>query len=255
MKCAKFSFIGFCLIVMMTAAAPLLSAEEVEHVRWDIATVPCTGPGGTYPCTLNPQGSATAFAADCSLNIASCSFITMTGSGTFVTPETGGSSRHVTGGGTWQVSASCVQIPFPPPGPPAPDCAGGVITQGTFVVTELLHWQKAEPLELPVCESTECLTTDNIGNLKQATGGLAVLRVAYSDGTTGILTLACNGLPDPPQVVEGITATKEVKLSNVAIPGVNVPPLPPDFKTREVLVPVLFWYTGPDIYFVEFHVD
>jgi hypothetical protein len=46
-----------------------------------------------------------------------------------------------------------------------------------------------------------------------------------------------------------------VKLSNVAIPGVNVPPLPPDFKTSQVLVPVLFWYAGPDIYYVEFHVQ
>ena len=153
------------------------------------------------------------------------------------------------------VSASCSGIPFPPPGPPAPTCTAGIITKGTFVVTELLHWQKAEPLELPVCASTDCLTTDKIGNLNQATGGLAVLRVAYSDGTAGILTFACSGLPDPAQVAEGITATKPVKLPTIAIPGINVPPLPADFKTSQVLVPVLFWYAGPDIYNVEFHVN
>jgi hypothetical protein len=106
-----------------------------------------------------------------------------------------------------------------------------------------------------VCEPTECLTTDNIGNLNQATGGVAILRVAYSDGTTGVLTFACSGLPDPFQVAEGVTATKGVKLSNIAIPGLNVPPLPSNFKTSQVLVPVLFWYAGPDIYTVEFHMD
>ena len=110
-------------------------------------------------------------------------------------------------------------------------------------------------LELPTCEATECETTDNIGDLRQATGGLAVLRVAYSDGTTGVLTLACSGLPDPFQVAEGITATKGVRLPNIAIPGLNSPPLPPNFQTTRVLVPVLFWYAGPDIYTVEFHVD
>jgi hypothetical protein len=241
------------LILMMTAAHPL-AAQATEHVRWDIASVPCTGPGGGYPCTLEPNGTATAFAADCSFD-AGCSFISMTGSGTFLAPENGGPSTFVTGGGTWQVSVSCTGIPFPPPGPPAPPCTGGIVTKGTFVVNELVSWQKAEPLELAVCEPTECETTDKIGNLKQATGGLAVLRVAYSDGTTGVLTLACSGLPDPAPVAEGITATKLVKLQNVAIPGVNVPPLPANFVTSKVLVPVLFWYTGPNIYPVEFHVD
>ena len=254
MRYAKLTFLGSSLILMMTAAARFVCAEEVEHVRWDIATVPCTGPGGTYPCTLNPHGSATAFATDCALN-AGCSFITLTGSGTFLAPVNGGSSTIVSGGGTFVVSASCSGIPFPPPGPPAPNCAGGSITKGTFAVTELVHWQKAEPLEVPACESTECLTTDKIANLNQATGGLAVLRLAYSDGTTGVLTLACSGLPDPFQVAEGITATKNVRLSNIAIPGVNVPPLPPNFKTSQLLLPVLFWYAGPDIYPVEFHVD
>ena len=254
MKHADFGLLGLLVIILIMAAATPLASAQASHVRWDIASVPCTGPGGTYPCTLNPDGSATAMAADCALN-AGCSFITLTGSGTFLAPEDGGSSPVVTGGGTWVVSASCAGIPFPPPGPPAPQCTGGIITKGTFVVTELVKWQKAEPLELPACESTECLTTDNIGNLNQATGGLAVLRVAYSDGTTGVLTLACSGLPDPFPVAEGITATKGVKLTNVAIPGVNGPPLPPNFKPSQLLLPVLFWYAGPDIYTVEFHVD
>jgi hypothetical protein len=79
--------------------------------------------------------------------------------------------------------------------------------------------------------------------------------VDYSDGTTGVITLACSGLPDPAPVLEGITASKQVKLSNIAIPGINIPPLPADFKTSEVLVPLMFWYAGPDVYTVEFHVN
>jgi hypothetical protein len=174
-----------------------------------------------------------------------CSTITMTGSGTFVAPAKGGSSSdaseesradNVTGGGTWKVVSG-----------------DGTITSGTFVVTQLVQWEKSTPLAVPECGT--CETTDNIGNLSEATGGLAVLRVAYSDGTTGILTLACAGLFDPFAVTEGITASKGVILPEVAIPGINVPPLPPTFQIRRVLVPVLFWYPGVFTYFVEFHVD
>jgi hypothetical protein len=179
-------------------------------------------------------------AVDCSIPgvPAGCTSITMTGSGTFVVPEGGGSSSAVTGGGTWKVVAG-----------------DGTATSGTFVVTELVQWEKSEPLEVPQCIPVGCLTTDEIDKLSEATGGLAVVRVAYSDGTKGVVTLACSGLPDPAAVTEGITASKNVWLSNVAIPGVNVPPLPPDFRTTKVLVPVLFWNAGVFTSFVEFHVN
>jgi hypothetical protein len=230
-----------------TAAAPLASAAA-SRVRWEISTVTCSGPGGSYPCTLNPGGSATAMAVDCLSVIpgltVGCSTITMTGSGTFVAPAKAGSSSDaseesradtVTGGGTWTVVSP----------------AG--TTSGTFVVTQLVQWEKSTPLAVPDCGT--CETTDNIDNLSEATGGLAVLRVAYSDGTTGVLTLACAGLADPFAVTEGITASKGVVLPEVAIPGINVPPLPPTFQIRRVLVPVLFWYPGVFTYFVEFHVN
>jgi hypothetical protein len=161
----------------------------------------------------------------------------MTGSGTFVSQGNGGSSSGVTGGGTWKVVSA----------------ADGTITSGTYVVTELVQWEKSEPLALPVCGT--CETTDNIGDIHEAWGGLAVLRVAYSDGTTGVLTLACAGLPDPFAITEGITASKGVMLNNVAIPGINVPPLPPNFPITRVLLPVLFWNPGVFQYFAEFHVN
>ena len=223
----------------MMAAAPPASAQA-SHVRWDIAAVPCTGPGSTYPCSLNPGGSATAMAVDCAIpgQPAGCTSITLTGSGTFLAPASGGPSSAVTGGGNWQVTA-----------------ADGTVTSGTYVVTQLVQWEKSEPLEVPQCDPTGCLTIDNIGKLGQAWGGLAVLRVAYSDETTGIITLACGGLPDPFAVTEGIIASKSLRLDNIAIPGVNVPPLPADFPISKVLVPVLFWNPGVFTYTVEFHVS
>src|SRR6516225_1933541 len=163
--------------------------------------------------------------------------ITLTGSGTFVVPASGGPSSAVTGGGTWTVNA-----------------ADGTITKGTFVVTELVQFQKSEPLVLPQWCGT-CQATDNIGNLDELSGGVAVIRVSYSDGTTGVLTFACSGLPDPASIAEGVLATKPVHQKNAAIPGINVPPLPPNFPTSRVLLPVLFWNPGLDQYTVEFHVN
>jgi hypothetical protein len=239
MKYAKPVFSAVAFVLIMMAAAPLASAQ-VEHVRWNIASVPCTGLGGSYPCTLIPGGTATAGATDCVFpgTPAGCTSISLTGSGAFVVPANGGSSSAVSGGGTWQVTAG-----------------DGTVTNGTYKVTELVQWQKSEPLELPDCIPAGCLTTDDIGNLNQATGGVAILRVAYSDGTNGVLTFACSGLPDPLPIAEGVTATKIVNLNNIAIPGINVPPLPPDFPITKKPLPVLFWYAGVFTSFVEFHVQ
>ena len=225
------------LALGITVVAPFASAEDV-HVRWDIASVPCSGPGGSFPCTLNPGGTAVAMAVDCSVpgQPFGCTSITMTGGGTFIAPAPGESSRQVTGGGAWRVVA-----------------ADGTTTTGTYVVTEVISWKKSEPLAVPECGT--CETTDNIGNIHEAWGGLALLRVAYSDGTSGILTLGCAGLPDPFAITEGITVTKNVSLSNIAVPGVNVPPLPPTFETSRKVLPVLFWNPGVFQYFVEFHVQ
>jgi hypothetical protein len=238
MKYAKPVFSAVALVLIMIATAPLVSAQ-VDHVRWDISSVPCSGPGGTYPCTLIPGGTATAQATDCAVpgTPFGCTSISLTGSGTFVVPASGGSSSAVSGGGTWQVNA-----------------ADGTITNGTYKVIELVQWHRSEPLELPDCVPAGCLTTDEIGNLSQAWGGVAVLRVAYSDGTTGVLTFACAGLPDPFAVAEGVTATKILSIANLAVPGLNIPPLPPDFPITKKPLPVLFWNAGVFTSFVEFHV-
>jgi hypothetical protein len=173
MKSAKATVLGLSIIVMMTAAAPLVSAQAA-HVRWDMISVNF-GP----PVSLNPGGSAQAIASDGST-------ITITGSGTFVSPANGGSSSAVTGGGTWKV------VP-----------ASGPTTSGTFVVTELVRWEQSTAF-------AGFGLIDNVGNINEAFGGLAVLRVAYSDGSQGVLTISCNAPADPPAIFEGIIASKGV---------------------------------------------
>jgi hypothetical protein len=242
MNYAKCILLALTFVLMLTSGAPPMAAQS-DHVRWDIANVACSGPNESYPCTFNPGGIAVATAMDCALTSAGffgnlgCSTITLKGSGTFVVPASGGTSNAVTGGGTWEVVA-----------------ADGTDTKGTFVVTELVSFQKSEPLVLPAWCGT-CETTDNIGDATKLWGGVAVLRVAYSDGTTGVLTFACSALPDPPAVAEGALATKQVSLNNVVVNQVNSPPLPSNFPTSKVLLPVLFWNPGLDQYTVEFHVN
>ncbi len=102
--------------------------------------------------------------------------ITLTGSGTF-NPE---GSGDVTGGGTWTAT-------------------GSVTGSGTYEVTGLVSFIPAPGVFPPL--------TDDIGNPADASAGLVVLRIAYSDGSTGVLTVSCALPGAPPAVFEGITVT------------------------------------------------
>jgi hypothetical protein len=120
---------------------------------------------------ISPGGQEEAKANDGST-------ITMTGSGTFVP----GKPAKVTGGGVWTAT-------------------GSVAGNGTYQVTRLVSFTKAP--------GTLSGVTDAIGNLADASAGLVVLRIAYSDGSHGVLTVSCM-LPvgSPKSMFEGITATK-----------------------------------------------
>ena len=171
MKSARTFALGLSIILMMTAAAPFASAQAA-HARWDIITLTfATG-------TVSPGGFASAVAQD-------GSHITITGSGTFLAPGGGdGTSSATTGGGGWTTYN-----------------AGGVPTgTGTYVVTGLVRWEQA-PGTFPA-------TVDAIDDVTEAHGGLAVLRVEFSDGSHGVLTVSChfNGTPD--SVFEGIRVSK-----------------------------------------------
>ena len=122
--------------------------------------------------TLSAGGVASADANDGSR-------ITLTGSGTFAPGE----DDSVTGGGNWQTLAS-----------------DGSQTGGTYRVTGLVSWIQAP--------GTPPLPNDNIGNLADSHAGLAVLKIAYSDGSTGVLTVSCRINETPAPVFEGVTTTK-----------------------------------------------
>jgi hypothetical protein len=130
---------------------------------------------GIPPGPLNPGGHASATAPDGDT-------ITLTGSGHFVAPASGRGSGAVNGGGTWTTSA------------------GG---SGTYTVTRLVSWVSAGP-------QANVGFVDNIDEGTR-TNGTAVLTIAFSDGTHGVLTVGCHGPGAPPGIFEGIATTKGYK--------------------------------------------
>jgi hypothetical protein len=130
---------------------------------------------GIPPAPLNPGGHAAATAPDGDT-------ITLTGSGHFVAPASGGGSAAVDGGGTWSTSS------------------GG---SGTYVVTALVSWVFAN-------NQANVGFVDNIDEGTRA-NGTAVLEIAFSDGSSGVLTVGCHGPGAPPGIFEGIATTKGYK--------------------------------------------
>lgn len=166
--------IAVVLLSLTTAVSPAFS--QAGHGRWDIVSIDFSiGP----PRPLNSGGVASALANDGSR-------IVLTGAGTFVAPAGGGGADSgVTGGGTWETFN-----------------AGNVSTgSGTYWVTGLVRWDQAPGL-------FPSNIIDNIGDPSEASAGLAVLRVQYSDGEQGILVVSCMLAGTPVRVFEGITASK-----------------------------------------------
>ena len=160
--------VALLLVVGITAWS-----DDDQHeitFRWDVVGVDTS----TKPPTIVAGGTDTAAAVDGST-------ISVTGSGTFVVGE----SDEVTGGGTWKTVAS-----------------GGATAKGTYNVTALVRFDLAPGtfLTLPLL--------DGIGDAAEARAGLAVLRIAYSDGSRGFLVVSCHLGGTPNAVFEGITATK-----------------------------------------------
>jgi hypothetical protein len=143
--------------------------------------------------TASAGGMASAFANDNSK-------ITLTGSGTF--RSNSGKSQAVTGGGSWTIDA--------PTG------------SGTYEVTGFVSFV--------VAPGTFPLQHDNIGNPKDVRAGLAVLKIAYSDGSDGVLIVSCTIAGTPAGVFEGITASKGF----VDYWRPDLPPAPPGNANRTV---------------------
>jgi hypothetical protein len=146
------------------------------HLSWDLIHL-----FGIYGNTLSAGGFDSAKAADGSQ-------ITLTGSGTWVDTPGNGEAQAVTGGGTWETF----------------DSTGDSTDSGTYAVTGLVSFENAGPNGSPAL-------TDTIGSYLDARGGLLVLRVLYSDGEQGVLTVSCHGPVNVPNTVfEGITTTKGI---------------------------------------------
>lgn len=157
--------------------------EETKY-RWDIVHIASFSPN----VIAFEGGFASALANDGSK-------ITITGNGTFEPGE----PEEVTGGGTWTTFAS----------------NGTTVTgTGTYRVSQLIRFDLAPGFQ----NST---VVDNIpgatGDLSDDRSGLLFVKIAYSDGSKGVLVVSChlNGGPDftarpasPASVFEGITASK-----------------------------------------------
>jgi hypothetical protein len=153
--------------------------------RWDITSV--ISQNGVN--TISAGGVDYALAAD-------LTSIRFRGRGTF------GGGAAPTGGGTWIIANS----------------DGATTASGTFTVTALVQF-------VPANGSLAPAAVDKIGNKADARSGLAVLRISYSDGSTGTLTISCH-LPVKSSglIFEGITATKSFAdfYNRVPpVPGVN----------------------------------
>ena len=143
---------------------------RAQTAQWDIISVSFSPTGNTN----SPGGVASALAADGSQ-------ISVTGEGTFVVEK----PTMVTGGGIWLTR----------------DPLGSVTGFGTYQVTEVLTLSEA-PGTLPPT------TIDNTGKIADFRGGMAVLRITYSDGSKGVLTVNCHSPVGGPLIPEGISATK-----------------------------------------------
>lgn len=163
--------IGTIIVLMFVGVGTVARASDEVRVRWDLIHVIL----GTCLCAT-PGGSDSAMAPDKSQ-------ITMTGSGTFHISD--GGFEDVTGGGTWQTH----------------DASNVMTGSGTYRVTGVVNFTHAPGIFPPPLN-------DLVGNKADASAGLMVLRIAYSDGSRGILVLNCTIVGTPSSIAEGITATK-----------------------------------------------
>lgn len=171
--------LGMLTVLLGGAAvgiATVNAQEEATVYRWDIFKFATRD-----PYSFGEGGIAYAFAQDGTV-------ITLTGSGTFQLDD----PTAVSGGGTW--------ITFPEHGLRPTG-------EGTYAVTELISFVEAPGTIPPVI-------TDVIGERTAARGGLAILRVAFTDAEgnaagEGVLTLSSRLPFDSPAVMfDGMTVTQ-----------------------------------------------
>ena len=181
MRLNKWWILGAALSLLPVLV--VADSEGTKTIRWDLIHIAKFDPVNGNVIEANGMASASA---------QNKSVITVTGSGTF----TVGDSDDVTGGGTWQIVA------------PPPD---STTTRGTYRVTGVVRFDVA-----PGAQTSTAKDLIGDGTLADNRGGLAILRIAYSDGSKGILVVSCDLPGNPPPgpagspdtLFEGITASK-----------------------------------------------
>jgi hypothetical protein len=179
----RFRFVLLAVVALVVGVLTTASfASPLRHharartgltIRWDIISF-----NGNFANPINPGGSASAPAPDGTT-------ITLTGSGTF-----GGLAKKVTGGGNWTTY----------------DASGAQSGTGTYKVVSLVNFIEAN------LQSQTPVAIDKIGDVNKRANGTAVLRIAFSGGSQGVLTIGCHGPGAPPGIFEGIATSKGFKL-------------------------------------------
>jgi hypothetical protein len=85
---------------------------------------------------------------------------------------------------------------------------------GTYRVTGLVRWDEAPGMLEGI--------VDAIAPQYPNRAGLAVLRIQYSDGDDGVLTVSCALAGSPPGIFEGITVSKSFLDYWNRIPGLTL---------------------------------
>jgi hypothetical protein len=161
--------VSLCALLSVTVHVPVVQGAS-DHVRWDIIHF---NPATTPP-TFSAGGVAYAYARN-----PSALTITLTGSGTFEPADPG----SVTGGGTWETFNGTTST-----------------GSGSYEVTGLVFWRFGS---LQIGSFIDLIDDGARAN------GTAILRIRYSDGSEGILSIGCHGPGAPDGILEGVLATKD----------------------------------------------
>ena len=155
-------------------------ARGQDKLRWDMISVQFRAPSA--PNIVSAGGSDSAVNNDA--NGKPKQRITITGSGTFSPWD----PTDVTGGGDYMIR----------------DLNGNVVDSGSYTVTALVSWI------LDALSPSPPVQVNNITNTsaEDFRNGLAVFRIAFTDGSRGLLVVSCAGPGATDKPFEGISVIK-----------------------------------------------
>src|SRR5690242_13061911 len=165
------------LALFALVGASVVRGQDTK-LRWDLISLQFRAPSA--PNIISPGGFDSAVAND-SAGMPRLR-IKLTGSGTFTQWD----PTDVTGGGDYVITTP----------------QGAVVDSGSYTVTQLISWVFDSP-QLPV-------NVNNItgGAAEDFRNGLAVFRIAFSDGSKGVLIVSCAGPGASEEPYEGISVIK-----------------------------------------------